>query len=51
MIGYADQSGNSGATYTYGPYGEPITSSGAPAWGGSRYRFTGQIEGVSPGLV
>jgi RHS repeat-associated protein len=44
VIGYADQSGNSGATYTYGPYGEPITSSGASAWGGSRYRFTGQIE-------
>ncbi len=44
IIGYADQSGNSGATYTYGPYGEPITSSGASAWGGSRYRFTGQIE-------
>jgi RHS repeat-associated protein len=44
IIGYADQSDNSGATYTYGPYGEPITSSGASAWGGSRYRFTGQIE-------
>ncbi len=44
IIGYADQSGNSGATYAYGPYGEPITSSGASAWGGSRYRFTGQIE-------
>jgi RHS repeat-associated protein len=44
VIGYADQSGNSEATYTYGPYGEPITSGGASAWGGSRYRFTGQIE-------
>jgi RHS repeat-associated protein len=44
VIGYADGSGNSGATYTYGPYGEPIVSGGASAWGGSRYRFTGQIE-------
>jgi len=44
VIGYADQGGNAGATYTYGPYGEPIASGGASAWGGSRYRFTGQIE-------
>jgi RHS repeat-associated protein len=44
VIGYADQGGNSGATYTYGPYGEPIAAGGASAWGGSRYRFTGQIE-------
>jgi RHS repeat-associated protein len=44
VIGYADQSGNSGATYAYGPYGEPIVSGGGSGWGGSRYRFTGQIE-------
>jgi RHS repeat-associated protein len=44
VIGYADQGGNAGATYTYGPYGEPIASGGASAWGGSRYRYTGQIE-------
>jgi len=31
-------------TYTYGPYGEPITSGGGSAWGGARYRYTGQIE-------
>ena len=44
IIAYADQTGNAGATYTYGPYGEPITAAGGPAWGGSRYRYTGQIE-------
>ncbi len=44
VIATADQSGNSTATYDYGPYGEPITSAGVPAWGGSRYRYTGQIE-------
>ncbi len=44
VIGYADQNGNSLASYLYGPYGEPITAVGAPAWGGSRYRYTGQIE-------
>jgi RHS repeat-associated protein len=40
----SDSAGNSQATYAYGPYGEPITSTGAPAWGDSRYRYTGQIE-------
>jgi RHS repeat-associated protein len=40
----SDSGGNSQATYAYGPYGEPITSAGAPAWGDSRYRYTGQIE-------
>ena len=44
IIAQADQNGNAGATYAYGPYGEPITAAGAPAWGGSRYRYTGQIE-------
>ncbi len=44
VIGYADGSGNSGATYAYGPYGEPIVSGGASASGGSRYRFTGVYD-------
>ena len=33
-----------GASYAYGAYGEPLTPAGALAWGGSRYRYTGQIE-------
>ncbi len=44
VLATADQSGNSTGTYAYGPYGEPLTSAGAPAWGGSRYRYTGQVE-------
>ena len=44
VIGYAGPTGVSGATYRYGPYGEPIVEGGGSAWGGSRYRFTGQIE-------
>ncbi len=44
VIATADQDANSTATYDYGPYGELITSNGASAWGGSRYRYTGQIE-------
>jgi RHS repeat-associated protein len=44
VIATADQNANATATYDYGPYGEPITSAGASAWGGSRYRYTGQIE-------
>ncbi len=44
VLATADQNANATATYDYGPYGEPITSAGAPAWGGSRYRYTGQIE-------
>jgi RHS repeat-associated protein len=44
VIAWADQSANAGATYAYGPYGEPLNADGSPAWGGSRYRYTGQIE-------
>ena len=33
VIVATDQGGNAQATYAYGPYGEPITASGAPAWG------------------
>jgi RHS repeat-associated protein len=44
IIATADASANATASYAYGPYGEPITSAGAPAWGGARYRYTGQIE-------
>ncbi|MEO8925711.1 MAG: hypothetical protein ABI306_00990, partial [Caulobacteraceae bacterium] len=44
VIAYADQNGVSGATYAYGPYGEPLNADGSPAWGGARHRYTGQIE-------
>jgi RHS repeat-associated protein len=44
IIATADASANLIAAYDYGPYGEPLTSGGAPSWGGSRYRYTGQIE-------
>ncbi len=37
VIGYADAAGNSGAIYTYDPYGAPNS------WSGSRYRYTGQL--------
>lgn len=36
IIAEADASGVGTARYTYGPYGEP------QAWGGSRFRYTGQ---------
>jgi RHS repeat-associated protein len=44
IIATADASANETASYAYGPYGEPVSSAGAPAWGGARYRYTGQIE-------
>ncbi len=44
IIATADASANLVAAYDYGPYGEPLTSGGAPSWGGARYRYTGQIE-------
>jgi RHS repeat-associated protein len=44
IIATADASANLTAAYDYGPYGEPLTSGGAPSWGGARYRYTGQIE-------
>jgi RHS repeat-associated protein len=43
-IATANASGAETASYAYGPYGEPLTSGGASAWGGARYRYTGQIE-------
>ena len=44
IIAWSDQNGVAGASYAYGAYGEPLTPAGASAWGGSRYRYTGQIE-------
>lgn len=38
IIGWSDGSGNLQQQYSYGPYGEPNW------WGGSRFRYTGQIE-------
>lgn len=40
VMAYSDATGASGATYGYGPFGEPDATNG---WGGSRYRYTGQI--------
>jgi YD repeat-containing protein len=31
VIAYADASANAGATYAYGPYGEPLNADGSPA--------------------
>ncbi len=44
IIAWSDQNGVAGASYAYGVYGEPLTPAGASAWGGSRFRYTGQIE-------
>jgi hypothetical protein len=33
IIAYADHSGNAGATYAYGSYGEPLTSGGGLGMG------------------
>ena len=38
VVAWSDLNGALPATYTYGPYGEPNS------WGGSRFRYTGQIE-------
>jgi RHS repeat-associated protein len=43
IIATANSSGTKVASFAYGPYGEPLTSAGAPAWAGARYRYTGQI--------
>ncbi len=44
VIAWSDGSGNitaaNGQVYAYGPYGEPQN----PAWGGSRFAYTGQIQ-------
>lgn len=37
VVGFSGNTGGSGATYGYGPFGEP------DSWTGSRYRYTGQI--------
>jgi len=42
-IATANSSATEVASFAYGPYGEPLTSAGAPAWAGARYRYTGQI--------
>jgi RHS repeat-associated protein len=38
VVGYSDSTGDANTIYTYSPYGQPTV------WGGSRYRYTGQIE-------
>jgi RHS repeat-associated protein len=43
IIATANSSGTQVASFAYGPYGEPLTSAGAPSWAGARYRYTGQI--------
>ncbi len=43
IIATANSSGTEVASFAYGPYGEPLTSAGAPSWAGARYRYTGQI--------
>ena len=40
VMAYSDASGNAGALYGYGLFGEPDSTNG---WAGSRYRYTGQI--------
>ena len=39
IVAWSNTTGAMGEVYTYGPYGEP----GASNWGGSRFRYTGQI--------
>ena len=40
VMAYSTSTGANGATYGYGPYGEPDATNG---WAGGRYRYTGQI--------
>ena len=41
IITWSTSAGAAGTLYKYGPFGDPQP---ATAWGGSRFRFTGQIE-------
>ncbi len=50
ILALADASGNATLQLAYGPYGEPLTPSGASAWGESRYGYTGQI-GIAGALA
>jgi RHS repeat-associated protein len=43
VIGYTDSSGSLQELYRYGPWGEPKNPAGMDSWGGSPFRYTGQI--------
>ncbi len=50
VIALTDAGGNVQSSFKYGSYGEPKNANGQLSWTGSRFMYTGQVDGSKNGL-